>query len=266
MDSDVAAFLANSDDRVTILTYLTDQAAAPAAIADDLSIARRSVQRHLAKFVDRGWATKEEGRYSLTTIGKLIAEEHTSYLETLAHLAEFDGFYRHLPDRAHAPEPRLLQDAEVVVATDANPQAPVHHYLTTVQTLEGNRIQMLSPVLSRLFHDAHADLALEGIHTDLIMTDELIDRARELNPVEFNVVVSVGVLDLYRYPEPIEMGMTLGENRVLLGAYDDGQLQACVDATNPELLRWANTLFNQYLDRADRIDPPISFPFTSDRL
>ncbi|WP_435349102.1 helix-turn-helix transcriptional regulator [Haloarchaeobius sp. HRN-SO-5] len=262
MDPDTAAFLAGSDDRLALLTYLTDRSAAPATISDDLSLPRRSVQRHLSQFVDRGWATRDDGAYGLTTLGELVAAEHASYLETLSRLDEFGQLYRHLPDREHAPDPRLLEDADVVVASDADPQAPMHHYLTAMREFESDRIRMLSPVLSRLFHDAHADLAIEGAHTELVMTDDLVDRARELNPVEFDVVVSVDVLDLYRHPGPIDFGMTLGENRVLLSAYADGQLTACVDSTNPDLVTWAGDLFERYREEAAEMEPTISLPFS----
>ncbi|MFB6080138.1 MAG: helix-turn-helix transcriptional regulator [Haloferacaceae archaeon] len=258
--SDTAAFLAGSDDRTTLLTYLAGRAAAPATVADDLSLARRSVQRHLAGFVERGWATREEGTYRLTTAGELIADEHASYRETLARIEEFDAFYGHLPDREHAPEPRWLRDADVTVATDADPQAPIHRYLTRVRSLGGDRIRMIAPVLSRLFHDVHADLAVEGTRTELVMADDRIERARDLNPVEFAVVVGVDVLDLYRHPGPIEFGVTLGEECALLCAYDDGRLEACVEARNPELLAWAGRLFDRYRSRAEPIDPPVPLP------
>lgn len=262
MDSDTPAFLAGSDDRVALLSSLSERSASPATLSDDLGIPRRSVQRHLSQFVERGWATKTSGTYQLTTAGDLIAEEHTSYLDTLRCLEELHSFYRHLPNKEHAPEPRWLRDADVAVATEEDPQAPMHHYLRRVRSFDCDRIQMISPVLSRLFHEEHSNLALEGVHTDLVLADELVDRAKELNPMEFNVVVSVDVLDLYRYPDAIEFGMTIGKERVLLCAYDDGQLEACVESTNSELLAWAEDLFETYRGRGERVEPPISLPFS----
>lgn len=261
MASDTAAFLAGSEDRARVLSYLDDQPAAPAAVASDLSVSRRSVQRHLAEFVERDWATRADGTYELTTVGELVADEHASYRDSLARIEEFGAFYGRLPDGAHAPDPRWLRDADLVVATDGDPHAPTHHYITRVREFDCERVRMLSPVLSRLFHDAHAELALDGVRTELVASDELIDRARERNPAEFDVVASVDVLDLYRHPGPVEFGVTLGERRVLLGAYDDGQLEACVESTDPELLAWAEECFERHRDRSDSVDAPLSLPF-----
>lgn len=260
---DAAQFLAGSPERRQLLVRLREDAGPPADLASDLPLSRRSVQRHLGQFVDRGWAVKESGQYRLTVTGELVVEEHTRYLDTLERIEAFSDFFAHLPDRDHAPEPRWLDDATLATATADNPQAPVHCYLDRIQTFETDHIRMVSPVLSRLFHEAHADLALDGVHTELVLSAATIERARELNPTEFTIVTSVDVLDLYRYPSPIEFGLTLGDDRIIIGAYDDdGQLRACVVSGNPELVGWGEERFERYRDGADPVEPPISLPFS----
>lgn len=80
---DVAQFLAGSPDRLHLLAHLRDQPGSPGELADALSISHRSVQRNLARFVDRGWAEKRDGAYHLTTLGALVTEEHAAYMDTL---------------------------------------------------------------------------------------------------------------------------------------------------------------------------------------
>ncbi|WP_246279775.1 helix-turn-helix transcriptional regulator [Natronomonas salina] len=202
-DDDVARFLADSPDRRRVLTRLADEPGTPAELASALPLSRRSVQRHLGQFADRDWVAKRDGAYHLTTTGELVVAEHTAYLEALQGIDDHGDVYRHLPDADHAPDPRWLDDATVTRASTEAPQAPVHSYLDSVRDFETDRVRMISPVLSRLFHDVHADLALEGTHTELVLSAATIDRARELNPTEFEIVVSVGVLDLYRHPDDV---------------------------------------------------------------
>lgn len=259
---DAARFLAGSPERRRLLQRLSRGAASPAELAGDLDLSRRSVQRHLSAFVERGWAETSGGTYHPTVTGELVVAEHRTYLDALERLDDFAPFFRHLPDREHAPEPRWLADATLATATPENPQAPVRYYVDSVRAFDADRVRMLSPVLSRLFHDAHAELAFEGVHTDLVLSSSLVERARELNPVEFRVVASVGVLDLYRYPGDVAVGLTLGDDRLLMGAYDEeGTFQACVESTNPEFLAWAGRLFDRYRERATPVDPPLSLPF-----
>lgn len=259
----LARFLAGSPDRLELLTHLADDPGAPADLADALSLSRRSVQRHLAGFVDRGLATKVNGAYRLTTTGELVAAEHASYLETLERVESHGRFFRHLPDAEHAPDPEWLADATVVEVTAENPQAPVYEYIDRIREFDADRLRMLSPVLSRLFHDVHAELALDGVHTELVMAADTVDRARDLNPAEFELVASVDVLDLHEHPGEVGVGLTLGDDRLLMGAYDDdGRMVACVHASNAAFLRWAEDLFERYRDRSERIEPSFTLPFS----
>lgn len=262
----LATFLATSPDRRELLAHLADDPGAPADLSASLSLSRRSVQRHLGEFVDRGLATKSDGEYRLTPTGSLVVDEHARYLEALERIEECSEFYRHLPDASHVPEPGWLADATLTTATDADPQAPVQAYLAAVREFDGDRIGMLSPVLSRLYHEAHAELAFDRVHTDLVLSGETIEEARAANPVEFDVVISVDLLDLYRHPGPVGVGLTFDDDRLLMGAYDDdGQLRALVDSTDERFLSWARELFERYRTRSDPVDPPFSLPFSLGR-
>lgn len=258
-EDDVARFLADSPDRRRLLAHLVDEPGSPAELASALPLSRRSVQRHLGQFADREWVEKRDGAYHLTTAGSLVVAEHEAYRETLAGLDAHADVFRRLPDADHAPDPRWLEAATVTRATQDDPQAPLHRYVDAVDGLAAARVRMIAPVLSRLFHDVHADLALEGTHTELVLSADTIDRARELNPGEFEVVASVDVLDLYRHPGDVSFGLTLGGDRALLGAYDDdGHLHALLESAKPAFREWAEGLFEQYREAAEQVEPPGS--------
>lgn len=257
---DAARFLAGSPDRLRLLSHLRERPGTPSDVADAVSLSHRSVQRTLAALVERGWAEKDAGEYRLTTVGSLLAREHAAYLDVLSTVGHLQPFYEHLPDEDHAPDPRWLDDADAAVATPANPQAPVHHYIESLRSFSTDEVRMLSPVLSRLFHDAHAELALDGVRTELVLSAANVRRARSLNPAEFAVVLATGRLSLYRHPGSLGVGLTLGADRALVAAYDDdGQLRACVASTHPDLLDWAAGLYERYRDRSDAVSPPSPF-------
>lgn len=252
---EAARFLSGSPGRVELLVQLRTAPGRPSAIAEAVSMSHRSVQRNLSELRDRGWVEKHEGIYQLTTTGVLITEAHEAYLGALSNVESFEGFFRELPDRKHAPPPEWLGEATLIEATPTDPHAPVDHYVQSVREFDVGRVRMLSPVLSRLFHNAHAALAVRGTHTELVLSNALVERARELNPFEFDLLVSHAPLDLYRHPDSIGVGLTLGDRRVLVGSYDDrGRMCACVDATHPELFEWATTLYERYRTRSTRVE------------
>lgn len=245
-----------------MLGALRDAPATPAGLADALSLSRRTVQRHLAAFADRDWARKTDGAYVLTTTGELVARTHVDYLDALDAIDAYEPLYAHLPDAAAVPDPAWLGDATLVRATPENPQAPVQHYLEAVRGFDADRVRMLSPVLSRLYHDAHADLAKRGTHTELVLPSAAVERAREENPMEFRAVVGLGILDLYRTDRNVDLGLTLTADRVLVCAYgDDGQLAACLDAVDDRVLAWATDRFEHHRDAAQRVGSPGRGPF-----
>lgn len=253
MSSDAARFLADSTDRLSLLERIRDEPGGPRDFADDLDQSRRSVQRNLAAFGERGWVAKRDGDYRLTTKGDVIADEHRAYVATLDAVEANDEVYRHLP-RTAAPEPSWLVDATVVQADDDHPQAPVSHYVSVVESVETDRIRMVSPVLSRLFHDVHARRIAGGVRTDLVLDGERIAAAREKNPAEFATVLAVPTFTLSRHPDPVEFGLTVTDDRALVLAYDDGRVRACVDATDAEVVAWARDLFERFERRSERID------------
>lgn len=249
--TDAVQFLASSDDRRRLLQRLRDGSCTPADLASEHALSRRSIQRHLAEFAERGWAESSGGTYHLTVTGTLVVEAHTAYVEELAQLGEYAPFFRHLPDREHAPDPSWLTDASLTVATDEDPQAPVHQYVRRVTQLETDRVRMLAPVLSRLFHEAHATLARRGVHTELVMPTPIVNRAEERNPLEFSVITRLDVLSLYASPEPFRVGLTLGDEVVLMAAYGrENQLRALVESTAAQFHDWGMELFDRYREQA----------------
>jgi len=251
--ADDARFLADSPDRLALLERLRAGAASPATLAADFDCARRSVQRNLVAFAERDWVERGDGGYRLTTVGDLIARAHADYLDRLQALDSYAPLLCRL-DREHAPDPELLDDADLVVATEADPQAPIHAYAERLRGFEGGRLRTCSPVLSRPFHEAHASLALNGTDTELLLSTATARRARELNPMEFAAVLRSGALKLSTRPESVPFGLVVDGEALLLGAYDeDGHLEACLHGTNPDLVSWGEAQFEALRAEATRV-------------
>ncbi|WP_433623466.1 helix-turn-helix transcriptional regulator [Halomicrococcus sp. NG-SE-24] len=248
---EAARFLAGSPDRYRLLAHLRERPGSPRDVADALDASRRSVQRNLAELVDRGWAEKRDGDYRLTTSGAFVARAHADYLDALSAVEAAAPVLERLPVE-RAPDPTWLADADVVAADAERPQAPVSHYVRRLRERETTRVRMLAPVLSRIFHEAHAELVLSGVDTEVVLPADSVETARSMNPLEFEVVVRA--IDLYRHDGPVELGLTLGDDWVLAGAYDDdGQLRAVAESDDPRFVEWAQDAYEEYRSRAERV-------------
>jgi predicted transcriptional regulator len=261
---DAARFLADSPDRLALLSRLREGPAGPATLAADLDCARRSVQRNLAAFSERGWVDRGDAGYRLTAAGDAAARIHAAYLERLERLEWVTPLFRTLvPDVA--PPLEALADAALAVASPETPQAPVQFYVDCVDALGGDTVRMCSPVLSRRFHEAHAALAMDGVHTELVLSAPAAETARDRNPAEFATVLRVGVLDLFVHPGPLPFVLTVGEDRLLLAAHDDdGRLQACLAADDPAALEWGQAAFERYRAAATPVADADALPVDHD--
>lgn len=261
MSREAIAFLAGSPDRKRLLDHLAEESSSPRDVADALDLSTRSAQRNLSQLVERGWATKREGQYHLTTAGHLVRDTYTNCLADVAAIESFDAFYGHFPDPDTAPDPARLADATCVTAEPDQPQAPVHHYVREIRTLDTDSIRMVSPVLSRLFHEPHAEQVRAGTTTELVLPADRVEAARDKNPLEFETVLAVPRFTLYRYDDDVGYGLTIADDRTFALAYDeDGQLRACVDSTDPNLRVWAVDRFETLRNRSTEVEGP-SLPF-----
>ncbi|MFB6129470.1 MAG: ArsR family transcriptional regulator, partial [Salinigranum sp.] len=129
---ETARFLAASADRFRLLEELRTDPGRPSDLAEALGVSRRSVQRNLSEFLERGLAEKRDGAYALTTAGELVTERHATYLDSLDRIETYESLFRHLPDADHVPDPEWLRDADGAVSSSAYPQAPVDHYVETL--------------------------------------------------------------------------------------------------------------------------------------
>ncbi|WP_459195072.1 helix-turn-helix transcriptional regulator [Halosimplex sp. J119] len=260
MAREVVAFLAGSPDRLALLEYLVEEPAAPRDVADALDVSGRSAQRNLAQFAERGWTEKRDGAYHLTTRGRLVRETYADCLDRIALIDDLAGFYEHLPDGDDAPDPAWLADATVVSADPDHPQEPVTRYVDAVRSLSTDRVRMVSPVLSRIFERPHAKLVRTGASTDLVLPADRVAAARERNPAKFDTVVAVPSFSLYETDDPVNVGLTITDDRTFVLAYDgDGHLRACIDGTDPDLRAWAVDRFEKYRRDAREVDGPGPF-------
>ncbi|WP_415382644.1 helix-turn-helix transcriptional regulator [Halosimplex sp. TS25] len=255
MAREVVAFLAGSPDRLALLDYLAEEPCAPRDVADALGVSGRSAQRNLAQFADRGWAEKHDGAYHLTARGRLVREAYADCLDRIDRIDDLAGFYDHLPDGDEAPDPAWLADATVVTADPDHPQEPVTRYVDAVRSLDTDRVRMLSPVLSRIFERPHAELVRRGASTDLILPADRVAAARERNPPKFETVLAVPSVTLYETDDPVDVGLTVTDERTFVLAYDaDGHLRACVDGADPDLRTWAVDRFEDYRRAAAEVE------------
>lgn len=242
-----ARFIARSPTRWHVMRALHETPRQPRALVDAAATSRRSVQRTLAELTDRGWARKENGRYRLTSNGKVVFDVHERYIERLDLVGRHEPLFRHLP-RAHLPEPEWLRGAESTYATTERPQKPTCEYIEWVGEQSCARLRCLAPGYNSFVTDAHAEL-LDG-ETDIVRIVGAPSNGDQCP------IVDRDSFELHVHPDRIRFGLTLTEQWGAIRAYDERtRLCAFVRSTDERLLSWLEELFELYRCQSRQVEP-----------
>lgn len=247
--------LSASPNRLQILECLRKNPCDPRDIADEVPKSRRCIQRDLSKFEDEKWVQKESGAYRLTTYGEAIVAEYADVIDGLSLIHRYELLFRNLPDEDHLPNAEWIRDADVAIADENRPHAPLNQYVDGISECSTETLRCITPVCGQSFSDAHAELLNCGVETELVMDAATIEVARSMGPEEFTNSFHLDTFNLYECKTTVEFGLTLVDDRGFLGAYDDqGQFVACAEFTAADCFDWAVGLYERYLERSDPVE------------
>lgn len=256
---DDAQFLVGSPTRLALLEALEEGSARPRDLVDALDVSRASVQRNLSAFVDREWVSRESGTYHLTDTGRPVVRTARRFLRGLEGVSQAAPLFECLPAFDDPLPSEHLADAEVIVADEGRPYAPVERYLAWLEDLgDAERIVGVAPVVSDVFDARHAELIEAGVETELVIERSLVERVRAEEPEEFARSLAYDGFELYASERSIEFGLAVCGPETFLGGYDaGGRLRACSICRTAALREWALDRYASFREAATRVEPTL---------
>jgi predicted transcriptional regulator len=242
-------FLAASPNRKALLELLGEEPRRPSTLTDAGSFSRSTVHRNLDAFVDRGWVRKDGQRYTLTAVGARILDRYESLLDAVEAVHENRPLYDHLGDASATLPFSAVDDGSVVTASRGDPHAPVSHYADALATVESTTFYGVTPIVSQLFNDASRGFVESDTEIELVLDESTFRTSREKYPDAFATAQDAENLSLY-VTDTVSFGLSIFDDRVFVGAYDDGRLRALLDGTSETLHEWALDRFAAIQDAA----------------
>lgn len=253
---DTIAFLAGSEQRAAIIATL--RRAGPltrSELADRCDAARVTVSRNLEQLRERDLAVTEGGEHHLTPVGKLLAEEFCSFLETVETAGELAPVLRHVPPDEFDLDPRALTDADVTVATRSNPYAPVDRHERTLAN--AGEARLLLPAAGIRPVETSADRVVAGeLAVEMVVSGAV---AATLGDEEFAEHVErmfdAGGISLAVYDGGIPYYLGLVDGTVQLGVDDEsGVPQALLESDAEDVREWAEDRYRTHRSAADALE------------
>ena len=246
MESSLEAvqFLANSANRVEVLTTLLDGTTGRRELQDNVGASRSTVSRILDEAETRGWVDSEGSRYWITPLGESLVLDFRSYLESVEGHRHLGEAVNHFPPPLFELDFRHLRDARIVESTVEDPAAPFTRALdlftgaTEYRGLNSTSLPRHERVL--LEGAVAGDIAFEQVFERAFVETLRADpeRASRWESTSDRVWVYDGVV-------PINVQIVDDTVLVWLGA-TRGEVAGLLETRNPAALSWAEGVYGEY--------------------
>ena len=245
-------YLARSTTRVRLLEALYENGSLEKAeLKDRVDVSRTTIQRNLDALEAEGWVRDDNCEYWITRSGELVAEQLLALLDTIYVSKQFEPLLKWLPPDSFDLDVHSLADADLVVADERDPYAPVNRHLELMQSAETFRGLLPAVGLQPLLV-AHECVTERG-HTQEIVVDEdvaatLSDEPNYRDPVEALLESDRCAVLVADRTVPFYLG--LADDTVQIGVGDDDEVpRSLAETSDPDVRDWVERTYEEF--RAD---------------
>lgn len=256
------AFLANSDNRVTVLRSLLGGRHSRDGLKTQADVSRVTLGRILDELEERHWIAQEGQVCEITELGAWVIEEYLALSDMMAAERNLREIFPWFPDEAYGFHIRHLADAEITTVSRANASAPLSQHVRQLDG--GERFWSFSFAITRLFLDACWRHVMDGeITFEWVFTAQVLDVLRsdaELSRQSREMLDS-GRVEYRHYEGDIPYIVLGSADRVNLRLADtDGSPTALIESDADPVRDWAASTFERYWDEAVPVEPEAFTP------
>lgn len=253
---EIFQFLSRSDNRVTVLTALTtDAAATRSTLQRQTGIPRSTVSRILHELEDRELVSRAAHRYEVTPFGRSLATRLRSVFDSIEAMQRLQT----LLDKLSDTEPELAftdyNNSEVLTPISTDPGAPTRRFADLLHA--ASCIRLLSPAAIPMLVDVNSVLG-DGVQT----VDVVIPRAElavvqdaSLSSQQLRDVVASGDVTLFAHDGDIPYFAGVIDGIAVIGLIDDvGSIQGYIETHDETVRSWTEATFEAYQRTAVHVD------------
>jgi predicted transcriptional regulator len=242
--------------RADALSVLRDGAVDRIGLMTELDVSRTTVHRIVRGLESKGLLVQDGGEFSLTTLGRTVADEVAVYRRRVNAAGRLQPFLETVDESSPSIDVELFEGASVTVTESTNPYAPVARFMELLrdsETVHGFDTTTIAPIY---VEDIRNEI-LGGMETDIVYLSAVVEEMVDTYPEEIAAAVEAGHLTLSTHDD-LPFGLAIFDDRIGLGGYDDetGMLRAFVDTDAPDARRWALDLYERYREEAEPMDLP----------
>ncbi|EMA38954.1 helix-turn-helix transcriptional regulator [Halobiforma nitratireducens] len=247
------ATLTRSPVRLCVLESLLERGPATASdLEPHVDASRRTVSRSLSALDEQQLAISEGRTYRATTYAELVADDVFSLLERLERGHEFATFLEAFPTEEIGLTASEIASADgtTTCRRSADPHAPVSH---VIDVLEGTRrVRVLAPIASPLYVRPLVACVRDGATVEAVVDADAYDSFCSKLRGGVRVAATLGDISLAVHDD-VSFGLLECDERVVLGAYEDGILQATFETDDERIRDAGQDVYDRYRTAANHV-------------
>ncbi|WP_137287005.1 helix-turn-helix transcriptional regulator [Halorussus salinisoli] len=253
---DDVRFLAASENRVRVLTYLHDTPADRQELHEKTGISRPTLSRILSGFHDRGWVIQSGSHCEITPLGDSFVTEFTALMTLAETIQKLRDVGQWLPFEEMDIGPRHFEDANIVTVTENDPAAPMRR--AKELTRQADHISFITKIFEESIVEVLWERAVNGeLTAEVVITEEVVEMIGG-NPEMAKLLreaVETGQVTFFRSDEEITHIVALiDESRAgMLVQDDDGVLRAELDTDDEAFRSWVASTIETHQRDAELI-------------
>lgn len=259
------SFLARSKYRVGFLRHLYDQPLTWRELRSKSDASRVTLQRNLDTLCEYGWIRISKPRtYELTVAGRTIVDRFMDVVEAVSVAERFQPLLRYLPDDEFYFDIGTLVDAEITVADQSDPYAPINEQLSTMKSADSFKWLMPTVGLQVIRATENSVIQQHDQH-EIIVNADVVERMPSTHGCReiLTEVLEADHCEVYVSEKEIPFYLGLTELPVQLGvANDDGLYHAIVETRDDQTRDWAEEMYQKHIKQATPIEELQDKPTT----
>lgn len=241
-------------DRRKYLNYLSENAARPRDLVDELGDSRATVHRATDELAEHGLIDRDGGAWNLTKKGRLVHGSLSNCEEILDGIERGDELLDDLPEEIDVP-PAVFSQSRFGIPNPPSPTSPLEESVDRFERADRIRGIALGDTVRELAETVYERGVIEGsVEVEYVLSSELFEWYREDSPEMLSEVFSSPDVELWVH-ESIPVGLAVweidGEWEMQLITYgDDGTYSGNVVSSHPAAVEWAHETITKYQEEA----------------
>jgi len=250
--------LANSEKRSRIVLMLAEKPRSLAELSKKLGSSSSNVLPQIRKLELEGLVKGDDGTYSLTEFGKLVAELFSGFLSGIEVIERHKNFWTE-HDISGIPDHLLkrIHELEGCYVIENPPESIYEPHKEFVENIESSSfVYGISSVYHPAYPRMFLELAKSGKDVNLILTDGVFDKVKKKNKGELKEYLSLENTAMHVSRKDVKLAMVVTDRFFSISLYfKNGIYDSSRDliSFSKTALLWGRELFEYCLKTSRRI-------------